>query len=585
MQKNYMASFSDKSTAQEWDAHSLGNQQTQNDTQQAGQLRINLTRNLTIRHTDFTANSSDNSTAQEGDTMMTKQTDTHNAAQLRTNVIRRLTNIRKHYTENTSTGLTHSTQATQTQRADTSLQTQAHARQQHATTTTTPDITTQTQTTATTVSRHELVRTLQPHHRARDVTHKVMTRSRTKSELIPTPKSEVGLSGDPPKSEVAQSTNPSKREMGPPKSEVAQSKHPPKSAVKPPESEVKQAKSPDQGEAEMALPSWRVRGGTKRMRTRETTSVLDSDTEDEEQDIPQHEDPLIRCHLTAGARATRDRLMPLRDMAPSPQYRSFEIWAKHFKWAPSTKLSYWETLMTMVKAHTGSIPAQMKSVKKLLKKEMLCAPAARPTIAMTWKQMQAAVASLRRQDLINEATALETAYSLGQRLCDVTRVKVEDVSKVHDPATKTDFIALTFRESKTAEVIGPYTLHLPADSLVAAAVVHEALKTDEGVLFPPHQAAVRTAIKAVDNTLTILSIRRGGLQNMALAGISLQSMLHHSNHRTVAMLNHYLQHGLLNFSAAREVTHMFRSTPLGQQITETGRSTPKRSKKSNFKKS
>ena len=369
--------------------------------------------------------------------------------------------------------------------------------------------------------------------RPRDVQHTVITRSKTrhmgpsKRVMVNTPKREVRPTSTPSKR-----ATPSKREMA--------------SMEDTPKREVKQT----------SAPSKRAMGGTKRQRTQATVLSPAS-----ESDASGEEDPLLTCHLTEPAQATRRRLLPLRDLSPATQYRTFNSWATEKKWAASTKETYWQVLMTMVKASRGAIPPQMNSVKKLFKKTTLRMPEARPTTAMTWNQMQAAAAFLRERGQDNEAVALETAFSLGQRLGDVTKLKTADMTRVYDTVTETTFTALTFRISKTAEVIGPYTLHLPADSLLAASVVYHCHEASSDYIFPPNQPAVRTALKAVDKTLTILSIRRGGLQNMARAGISIETLLHHSNHRTVAMLNHYLQHGLLNFAAAREVTPILLHPP------------------------
>jgi hypothetical protein len=72
------------------------------------------------------------------------------------------------------------------------------------------------------------------------------------------------------------------------------------------------------------------------------------------------------------------------------------------------------------------------------------------------------------------------------------------------------------------------------------------------------KAAALTAIGETLHALglNILSVRRGGLQMMALSGVSTATLLAHSRHRTKEMLEHYLDSGRLALTAVRELFHI-----------------------------
>ena len=63
---------------------------------------------------------------------------------------------------------------------------------------------------------------------------------------------------------------------------------------------------------------------------------------------------------------------------------------------------------------------------------------------------------------------------------------------------------------------------------------------------------ILAALKAYDPRLSILSVRKGGLQSMAARGASEALLLHHSRHASTDNLMRYLDWGAYSLYSARE---------------------------------
>jgi hypothetical protein len=72
-------------------------------------------------------------------------------------------------------------------------------------------------------------------------------------------------------------------------------------------------------------------------------------------------------------------------------------------------------------------------------------------------------------------------------------------------------------------------------------------------------AQLRKFLQKVNPELTCLSLRRGGLQRMALEGYSTETLLTHSRHQRLENLHRYLNWGEVFLNAARE---KYRTRPL-----------------------
>ena len=156
------------------------------------------------------------------------------------------------------------------------------------------------------------------------------------------------------------------------------------------------------------------------------------------------------------------------------------------------------------------------------------------------------------------SVALQISFELGQRLGDTLKLERCGIDKIFDDFTKTSFVTLTYRKGKTTRRRAPFTVHLMEHSTVGKLLLDYVPTVNELNLFgdlPQHikiLGEIRDSLSNVNAALGILSVRRGGLQAMALAGLSEAAILHHSRHSTRELLERYLEWGKLSLDAARE---------------------------------
>lgn len=146
--------------------------------------------------------------------------------------------------------------------------------------------------------------------------------------------------------------------------------------------------------------------------------------------------------------------------------------------------------------------------------------------------------------------AIVISFLFGQRLPDILQLHPEDVE--HCPATGS--ICVTVRRGKVIRHVQPYCLHLPESVRAANALLtYSFQKTPGQPLFDSTTpTTAREILKAIRPDLEIRSVRRGGLQALALLGLDLSEIRrHYSKHSSDAMLLRYLAHGRPLIAQAR----------------------------------
>jgi hypothetical protein len=184
-----------------------------------------------------------------------------------------------------------------------------------------------------------------------------------------------------------------------------------------------------------------------------------------------------------------------------------------------------------------------------LKHQASAVPARKPTQALTEEQ----VLAIRDTPTHEAQTVFELAWCTTQRLGDILKLAKTDVSQVGDNSSRTAYVCLTFRRGKVLKKIKPYTIHIPKDHdlgkrLLALLTKKSALLFTEADI----HKSIRAALVSVDNNLSVLSIRRGAIQNLSQKGLSTASTLALTQHKNLPMLHHYLANGSLDFHCARE---------------------------------
>lgn len=224
-------------------------------------------------------------------------------------------------------------------------------------------------------------------------------------------------------------------------------------------------------------------------------------------------------------------------------------------WDPSTAACYWSQLIKLAEDVGLPVSFAMRTKAKVLRNLSKEVVPGRPTVPLSTAQLFAVLPRLVR--CLSAAVAL--AFVLGQRMGDTLKLEVGCLALIRDVATTTSFLAIQFRRGKTTRRRQPFSLHLPATSKLATDLLElQAEGRDGDPLFPsaadPDKAisTIRAALQQIDPTLGVLSIRRGGLQHLALTGASTEVLLHHSRHAKLEMLERYLGYGQLALHPARQ---------------------------------
>lgn len=268
-----------------------------------------------------------------------------------------------------------------------------------------------------------------------------------------------------------------------------------------------------------------------------------------------------------GWQRTQERFLPLLVLEDAEREEEFNARRDKYDWTMQTASQYWSAMIKAAETIRLLITVPMRAYAKVLRALSKEEDPSRKTVALQDHQMEEAASKLTD---LGDRLALKLAFALGQRMGDTLQLRVDCMTIVDDRKTTSRFLAVLYRKGKTTRRRQPFAVHLPlppeldangrndfetlGSELYQYQQAQSALRPHDDYLFPnpPKRLdAIRLALKAVDQSLCILSIRRGGLQLMAISGCSESVLLHHSRHASVEMLHRYLEWGTFALYSAR----------------------------------
>jgi integrase len=222
--------------------------------------------------------------------------------------------------------------------------------------------------------------------------------------------------------------------------------------------------------------------------------------------------------------------------------------AKAKRWKPSTELKVAATVagalrqLPLYRAGSHSLElarcpiwrAAMLALARRVRKTIPQQPVA--------AQKEQVFLAIARETNSMVRAGLMMTWIAAARTSDIARLQKQDVAW-HDTA-----LQITFRESKTAATVGArsVTCSVPAAWQEEIALFLTAAARPSTPLFPEMKqfsAFIRLALRRVDPRLESRSLRRGGLQTMALAGTPVSTLLVFSGHSSERTLRTYLAWG------------------------------------------
>lgn len=243
-------------------------------------------------------------------------------------------------------------------------------------------------------------------------------------------------------------------------------------------------------------------------------------------------------------------------MTPEDRQDEFESMRDAGGWSATTTSSYWTAVIAVAKVVGVEVTYTMKktaTVYAFMAKEE---HPTRPTTPASEDEIRLACLTLTTNKNDRLAVALELSFILGQRIGDTLRLQRARIRETTDSHSSTTFTTIQYVEGKTTRRRDPFTLHLPSTEDLAmklrllAIGEHKMLFGEDTIM---NASTIRSALKTASPTLSLLSIRRGGLIRMSQKEASLTTLLHHSRHATEQMLMRYLGWGEHYFAPAREL--------------------------------
>ena len=215
-------------------------------------------------------------------------------------------------------------------------------------------------------------------------------------------------------------------------------------------------------------------------------------------------------------------------------------------WSATTTASYWGAYISAATVLNKAVSPGQKMTCRLLNALAKEETAKRMTIPLQMEQLRSLKhtmkGSLAERDLF---MAVAAAFTLGQRIGDTLRLRKTSVARLLDPLTNVEYVTLTYLRGKTTRRTQPYTLHIPMVFSTGAELWEMASRqTNSLYLFPQDQVhIIREKLKSISEHLCLLSIRKGGLQHLAISGVPEDMLLQYSRHTIIKMLHRYLDWG------------------------------------------
>lgn len=244
------------------------------------------------------------------------------------------------------------------------------------------------------------------------------------------------------------------------------------------------------------------------------------------------------------------RMSFLLDVSPAARWEVFETHCYIRNLQASTAMSNWTSLLALMTALGIERTTEDQRATRVLKmREARHMPLHAFPLVATMVQSVVQKTNVEQDDSLR--AMIFFAWTNGQRFPDVIQIATSQV-QVECQAPNIEMSAIVSL-GKTVRFTGPYSLHVqgPAATMLHEVWLQAKAKAWLYLLSPSNSEEDRSNLSArcnlmltkVDPRLGVRSIRRGGLQQMATLGMSLQQIIVFSKHRSEKTLMGYLDDG------------------------------------------
>ena len=277
----------------------------------------------------------------------------------------------------------------------------------------------------------------------------------------------------------------------------------------------------------------------------------------------------LACRLTtAHYQGTQRRLVPLLAVEPTRRLEAFLAKTQHVGCA--TRASYWVALASAAKLLDKPTAQAQQQVTRWLQGQARTHPGRVP-VPVTINHIAQILAYLKATPPSGwkpEAVVSVIAFVVAQRAGDVSQIRKEAVEFLRYAT------AITIFEGKVTAKIGPFTVFV-APTTSASSILRTWLGVTpfkQYIFMKDNRIQTRTRfvesvkkfLRQFDPALEARSLRRGGLQQHAMNGCSVETLLAFSQHSGEPMLRKYLDFG--KWMACRAVPQAAATAALDNQI-------------------
>lgn len=262
----------------------------------------------------------------------------------------------------------------------------------------------------------------------------------------------------------------------------------------------------------------------------------------------------------------RERFAALWGMTAEHRVAAFTSLAQECAWDTSTQKGYWQVLL-------GALPGLQQLMPKLavtplderfmriLSEEHKTAPPKPPNV-FSPPEIVAACRTLRRQENLQAAVALELAYTSLQRLPDIMQAEHSLIVRVKD------VLAIPLHQGKVANRTGTWTIHASgplARDIEQLKLVRVA--TTSTKLFDANAQKVIRTVLPRDVPLT--GVRKGGaIAQMLQGNTTLADTQKQMRHKEPSMTIMYLGRGVYDMEAATRATNIAAAIGIAARIRQ-----------------
>jgi hypothetical protein len=267
------------------------------------------------------------------------------------------------------------------------------------------------------------------------------------------------------------------------------------------------------------------------------TSSSDSETETSDSDGErERHQGVTMAHTKRRQKLWKRFTTKFQDItATSIRYELIQACITRKKWAESTRLSYFHTLISEVKRRGLPMTGDYSGINR----ELTLAKIQAVTKRVPAIPIEHPITALTKCTMIETKVLIAMTWAFAARLTSITALTRLDIKGMKAVDDNEVYLTITFRSGKTILYTKRYTLTMRVPNFVANYISASPL-----VIFPKDIDQYYTAIRKSLKPYSTRGLRRGAVQHLAAKGTTPDTLMLITRHKNIESLYSYLDDGL-----------------------------------------